>query len=245
MRAIITFIFLATAVVLFVTQTWPSWNETNALRGQQQAYGEALANSRELQALKDQLLVQYNTISQTDLDRFNKMLPSGVDAGSLVTLFESRAAVHGLLLKKINIQEVKEAQDMFAGSPSSPYRTVNLSFGVTGSYSSVLDLLADLEKSLRIIDVNNVTFSAPASSNSYDFTFSAKTYSAFLSGSALPVTATEGEEANDILVMLNRLRGIKLDLDFFNNEIYKSLVDFTLPLEMPKEYGRPNPFASF
>ncbi len=49
-------------------------------------------------------------------------------------------------------------------------------------------------------------------------------------------------EGAEILGMLANLRSIKLDASFFENELFKGLVDFSVELE-PEEAGRPNPFA--
>ncbi|NOY35884.1 MAG: hypothetical protein GXP44_03160 [bacterium] len=59
----------------------------------------------------------------------------------------------------------------------------------------------------------------------------------YASGAIIP----EGEE---ILKMLATLRSIKLDASFFENETFKSLVDFSVEL-VPEKAGRLNPFAPF
>lgn len=53
---------------------------------------------------------------------------------------------------------------------------------------------------------------------------------------------TEDAMVTEFLLVLNRLKKIKVDSDFFNDPAFKYLKDFSVPLgSEPK--GRPNPFA--
>lgn len=247
MRIIISFLFLATAVTLFFVKTQPNFNDIKTLQLEKQEYGDALANSRELQTLRDKLLSQYNAISQDDRDRLNKLLPFQIDSSNLIVMFEEIVKAHGILLKKIDVKESKQSADSSAvlGEVSLPYKSINLTLLVSGPYASILALFSDLDKSLRLIDVENISFSA-AATDTYEFSITARTYSASTADVSLAaVNVGENENTRDILSMLAKLKKIEIDLDFFNNEIFKSLVDFTRALELPKEYGRPNPFLPF
>jgi hypothetical protein len=247
MRIIVSFLFLATAVTLFFIKTQPYLNDIKTLQAQKQEYGDALASSRELQTLRDKLLSQYNAISQDDRDRLNKLLPSQMDSSNIIVMFEEIVKAHGILLKKIDVKESKQSANssVVLGGASLPYKTINLTLLVSGPYASILALFSDLDKSLRLVDVENVSFSA-AATDTYEFNITTKMYSVSTADASLAaVNVGENENTRDILSMLAKLKKIEIDLDFFNNEIFKSLVDFTRALELPKEYGRTNPFAPF
>lgn len=249
-RFILPILFLAMAVVLFLSQTQPNFSQTKVLKADKQSFEEALQYSRELQTLRDELLTQYNSISQEDLARLNELLPPQIDSGSLIVILEDRAKNRGLLLKKIDVSEKKLTADPFAviGAALPPFRVLGLSLSVSGSYGSFLEFLADLEKSLRIIDVEQIVFSGGAS-EVIEFQLSAKTYAANPSSeTAAAFSEGEGQEeksqdAKEILAMLAKLKSVKIDADFFQNEAFKGLVKFAPGLVMPKEYGRINPFA--
>ncbi len=243
LRFFLIILFLTTAIVIFFTQTQPYYKDVKTLTAERDEYQVALADSRELQTLRDQLLSQYNAIPQNDFDRLGKLLPFSIDSGNIIVMLEDRAQENSLLLKKIDIKELTESTSgsTVLGAPSSPYKTIELSFAISGPYASTLSFLGDLEKNIRLIDIKSISFSS-APSDVYEFNISAKTY--FASASVLTAVAgtEKNEGAKEILNMLTRLRAIKIDTDFFNGDIYKSLVDFLPTLEMPKEYGRPNPF---
>lgn len=244
-RTFLTLLFLITAVTLFFLQTKSYFGDINVLRAEKQKYEEVLANSRELQSLRDELLSRYNAIPQEDINKLNKILPFKADTGSLIVMIENRVKAHGLLLKRIDVGEGKQSTtadpSAILGVPPPLYKSMNLSFSISGPYASVLALFKDLEKSLRLIDINIIGFSS-APLDTYEFNITAKTYVA----SSIPDQISEGKEKEDIqqiLDMLNRLRNIKIDSEFFNSDIFKSFIDFTPTLVPPTEYGRLNPFA--
>ncbi len=245
LRFFLIILFLITAIVIFFTQTQPYYNDIKTLLAERDEYQVALADSRELQTLRDQLLSQYNTIPQNDFDRLGKLLPSSIDSGNIIVMLEDRAQKNGILLKKIDVNESKESTSNSTtalGAPPPPYKTVELSFSISGPYASVLSFFGDLEKNLRLIDIKSISFSSSLT-DVYEFSISAKTYFASIPALTAVAAGTENNEGvKEILSMLTRLRAIKIDTDFFNGDIYKSLVDFLPVLEMPKEYGRPNPF---
>ncbi len=246
LRFFLIILFLITAIVIFFTQTRPYYNDIKTLMAERDEYQVALADSRELQTLRDQLLSQYNAIPQSDFDRLGKLLPSSIDSGNIIVMLEDRARKNGILLKKIDVKESKEStSDSTTALGALPplYGTVELSFAISGPYVSVLSFFGDLEKNLRLIDIKSIGFSS-SPVDVYEFNISAKTY--FTSVPVLTVVDNMEKNvgAKEILNMLTKLRAVKIDTDFFNGDIYKSLVDFLPILEMPKEYGRPNPFIS-
>ncbi len=61
-------------------------------------------------------------------------------------------------------------------------------------------------------------------------------------GASNIVTADQ-DVGGEFLQMLLNLKAIKLNTSIFDNTSYKSLKDYTVVLEEPKNVGRPNPFA--
>jgi len=244
-RFAVIILFLATAVVLFLTQTNPSFNETKSLKLEKQSFDEALQYSRELQALRDDLLGRYNAVSREDIERLAGILPSEASSGELIIMLEDRVKSRGLLLKKIDVNEKRLVQDPSApiGVPPLPFRTIDLSLSISGPYDSFLAFLEDLEKSLRVIDVDQIDF-AGGTGGTIEFKVSARTYAAIslLADSNIVASGAKGQEAREILTMLARLKAVKIDSDFFQGDIFKSLQEFAPIVASPTDYGRPNPF---
>jgi len=53
------------------------------------------------------------------------------------------------------------------------------------------------------------------------------------------------EGGESILDMLSTLRSVKLDVSFFEDDIFRSLTDYSVELTLPETKGRKNPFAPF
>jgi len=177
-RSFIAITFLGLAIILFFGWTMPIWNDIKELKAERSAYAKALISSRDLQDIRDRLLTQYNSISQEDLERLNVFLPTSVDAGGLITEFENRAQANGLTLKKISIQtqEVTKTKSTTLKAPSeSLFESAVVDLRVSGSYESFLSFLKDLEQSLRLIDVQQLSFIS-GTTDSYEFNIQGKVY---------------------------------------------------------------------
>lgn len=139
-------------------------------------YQEALTNSRALMAKRDGLVSTYNTIPGSDIGRLEELLPDHVDNVRLIMDLSSIASRYGLTLTNIrNIQSGEAAKGEIVAE-SSGIGSATLNFSVTAPYSTFQAFLADLEKSLRIVDVNSISFSASENSTDYDFNIGVKTY---------------------------------------------------------------------
>jgi hypothetical protein len=196
MKLFLPTLLIILAGVIFFWYIDPTYASITALRAQESQYDEALSKARDLQAIRDQLLARYNTFSQTDLERLQKLLPDHIDNVRLILDLDSMASKYGMRVRDVSIDTtgsgvtatkvVAAAGGSVGGSaaapasqqlgPSSqPYESVILSFSVSGTYDTFRQYLSDLEKSLRLSDVIGVSF-VPTDAGIYDFTVHLKTY---------------------------------------------------------------------
>ena len=123
----------AAAVFLFFTQTRPYFEDIKVMKDEKQSIDEALQYSRELQALRNNLLNKRNAISQEDMDKLNKIIPAEISSGEIITMLEDMVKKHNLMLKKIDVGEKKAAQNSFQdssvpiGAPPPLFKTIDLS----------------------------------------------------------------------------------------------------------------------
>ena len=54
-----------------------------------------------------------------------------------------------------------------------------------------------------------------------------------------------GVLGQEFIYLVNKIRDIRIDIDFFNSAQFKKLKDFEPVFEYPKDVGRKDPFASF
>jgi len=178
-KTIASLLFLAAAFSLFWFWTKPFLEEVDTLVLKKEAIDKALADSRQLQGLRDSLLEQYNAVSGEDLSKISKILPRDSEISKLTVELENIARSNGVVLKTVKPERVEQAAQSTRGivdqeKTMKPQR-IDWDIVVSSAYGGFLGFLGEMQKSLRLIDVDNITFSAKES-NFYEFTIKAKTY---------------------------------------------------------------------
>jgi Tfp pilus assembly protein PilO len=181
---------LAISVGAFVLYVNPAYQELNALKVQKAEYDEALNNSKILQTIRGTLSDKYKSFNPNDLARLEKLLPDNVDNIKLILEIQRIASTYGMTLQNVKFdtdtvanQTANQAGFVTSGAalaaaPKKDYGTFDLEFSTSGSYGNFVNFLADLERSLRIVDVKSVTFTSTvaAGSDTYKYDFKITTY---------------------------------------------------------------------
>lgn len=175
-KILIPAFLLGVALALFFGYIDPTYQEIKELRTQEKQFNQALDQSRELQSVRDSLLSRYNTLSQSDLDRLQKLLPDHVDNVRLILDIDGIASKYNMRTRNVTVSNAaSEDQNTIVGTSSRGVESVVLSFSVAATYDNFLRFLKDLESSLRIVDIVGLSFSA-AEGDAYNFNLSIKTY---------------------------------------------------------------------
>ncbi|HEY4477962.1 MAG TPA: hypothetical protein VJB09_01665 [Candidatus Paceibacterota bacterium] len=190
-------IFPIIAIIISLTGLFgfvmPGYKELSALKTQVSAYDQALNNSRSLEEERDKLTQKFNSISATDLDKIEKLVPDNVDNIRLILEIEKLASPYGMVLKDVHYEVVSKEDQENKQTPKQGGSTKNanleygswdLEFATEGSYGDFVNFVADLEQNLRIVDVVSVQFSSGSSDNinktgaqkPYKYKFKIKTY---------------------------------------------------------------------
>ncbi len=175
-RIIASIFLLAATVMVFFTWTNPILKTVKTLKTEQNNLNVSLNNLKEVRSVSDQILSEYNSISQEDLDKLNKLLPSKMKAIEFVMEVENMTKKHNLVLKNVDIQKPDDKKKrIIFGEKKKPFEKIPLSISVVGSYASFISFLSDMERSLSVIDVESLTFKS-GKIDSYQFSIKASTY---------------------------------------------------------------------
>lgn len=178
-RFFIAIIFLVAAVAIFAIWTRSLWDEVSALGFERNATAKAVERFQSLRQVRDGLLADYNVISRDDLSRLNNFLPASPDRGKLLIELENLTRTHNVILRKVEIADSEDgagqARTSAASLKKGPFEKVSFLFIVSGPYDAFRSFLTDLEKSLRPVDVDEISFTA-GSKETYDFSIKAHTY---------------------------------------------------------------------
>lgn len=170
-------LLLAVAVGLFYMYISPWYAEVEELKVRQTKYVEALDRVKEIQAIRDDLLSRFNSFAQVDIDRLETMLPDKVDDVRLVLDINGIAQKYGTEIQDVRVDKPQSDAMLYVepGTPTKPYETVRIVFSVEMTYKDFTSFMADVEESLRILDVENVVV-RPKLGNEYDFIVTVSTY---------------------------------------------------------------------
>lgn len=177
-RNLIAIILIVVSVGIFFTVTDAKYQKVKEVRAQNDQYIDAIEKSNELLKKRDTLAEAYSSIPSQDIERLNRMIPDSIDSVRLIIDMNGIGARLGLTMKDIRIGEV--ASDVApeftpaAGTQQQP-DSVAISFSVTTTYDNFLNLLKELEKSLRILEISQFDFTAN-DAGTYDFSVELTTY---------------------------------------------------------------------
>lgn len=169
-------ILLAGAFIIFFTWSKPFYDQIKGLMEQKDLLDQALANTQKIQELKDGLVSQYSSFLPENIDRLDKALPSSAGSMNFILEIDSLLQKNGMVLKGIDIKEIKEDSSKKSGSiQSNPFNTVTASIKALGSYKSFYSFLYDVVKNLRLSDVSKIGFVAN-DKDFYDFSMDINFY---------------------------------------------------------------------
>lgn len=186
-RLIVPAIILIAAIGLFLGYTNTAYQNVGKLKAAVAAYDQALNNSKELLKVRNDLTDKYNNMSNTDRDHIKKLMPDNVDNIRLVIDIQNIAQKYGMNPKDIKYDARAGRSGSGATSvgvtptdlanSQKDFSSFELEFSVTGTYSNFLAFLKDLERSLRLVDVESISFQSPDSgANSTKYGIRIKTY---------------------------------------------------------------------
>lgn len=171
---------VAVAIGLFALYTNPAYQASKSLETQAASYDDALNKSQELRTVRDQLLSKRNTFSASDVQKLEEVLPDNVDNIRLIIDVNNIAARHQLSLSGVQLGSVSNSRTApaagSAGASGDAVGSVDVGFSITASYSDMLAFLQDLEHSLRLINVEKLSFTAGATGDANVYSFTIRTY---------------------------------------------------------------------
>lgn len=181
MKSLTPIIFIIVSIAIFFTVTDPIYKEVKTLQVKYAQYQDVLDKSKELLDKRKNLQDKYNGFAEEDVNRLKKLLPDTVDNVRLIIDIDEIAKRYGLTIKNVRLDDskvskagVKDATATITAGDSK-YGTIPMGFSVSSDYKTFLSFLEDLEGSLRIVDVTNISLK-PGANEVYSFDVSLKTY---------------------------------------------------------------------
>ncbi len=195
MKFILPLILITASILVFVFLTEPVLNASKeileegkiaggiiALRQEKAVLSQALKDARELKEQAGILEEQYNKISDNQLKRLDVFLPSSPNELQMIVDLNRIASRAGMKLADVKLKDemprrpgqTKSDEDLAGG-----VEPLTLSFSTSGNYQQLTTFVADLAKSLRLVDITALSFALPTTDEvgtQPKYNFEIKTY---------------------------------------------------------------------
>lgn len=174
MRYITLIIFIVLTFGFASLYTLPLWRQAQTLNTTIATGSERLATADSLGKSRADLISKYNSIPKADLDNLMVLLPDNVNNIRLIIQVDSLATKNGLsVLQNVAYTTRDSAADTAksvgkVGAARPPYEPFTISFETIGTYKNFLSFIADIEKNLRLLDIQQVDFTPVPAANTKD-----------------------------------------------------------------------------
>lgn len=174
MNNIISIVIILTSIGVFFGYIDPEYSKVKVLLEEKDQYYTAIKNSNELQGVKKALIEKSEAIDAGNREALFKLLPDNIDNIRLIIDIDEMAKTHQMTIRNFKTDTAEEKDTL--GRDGNPYGTLTLSFSTAAPYDRFLAFIADLERSLRIIDIASIDFSVTEGNPIYDYDVKIKTY---------------------------------------------------------------------
>ncbi len=173
MRYITLIIFIVLTIGGASLYTLPLWRSTQALSATIATGNERLATADSLGKSRADLISKYNSIPKADLDNLTTLLPDNVNNIRLIIQIDSLATKNGLsILQNVayttHDAKTDDSKANVKAAARPPYEPFTISFETIGTYKNFLSFVSDIEKNLRLLDIQQVDFTPVPPQNTKD-----------------------------------------------------------------------------
>lgn len=177
MKSLISFVVIGICIGMYFLYIRPEVAEVKSLVSRKAEYDDVLVKSREIKDKRIVLDNQYNSISEADLSRLDKVIPDTFDVISFINNINSVAVRDGIIIKDFKATNSNSVQTAERGlpeksAPSGNYVTNLVTLSLSGRYFSFQKFLLDLESNLSLVDVISLSMNPENTGKSVDDTFS-------------------------------------------------------------------------
>ncbi len=182
-KSIAIVILLISILVIGTFLIWPKYQDLRSLqleigkkRVELQYKEKHISNLQEV----SEELKKY----KTELSKIDSALPFNPSLPSLFNFLQKASSQNGLIFRNVDSFSMTTPKEKPTVPTQPGIKEISLNLGVSGSYSAFRNFLSTLEKSARLIKIENISFSSPeekltvpTQETPFDFDLSIRVYS--------------------------------------------------------------------
>lgn len=170
-RTITPIFSIIIALVIFFFYAKPEFVEIKTTQGEAEEYTEAAATAEALNTEIGALLKKKRDFSSADLERLDALVPTAINEVTILTDLNEIARTHSMLFGNIDVEN-SDAGISASNQVIPPdgktgqsvaytdFVTSKITFSLIGTYEQFKAFLADVEKSLVLLEATNIKFTA-------------------------------------------------------------------------------------
>jgi hypothetical protein len=129
-----------------------------SLIDQKQGYANTLATIGSIETKKNELATKFGNITETEKKDIETFLPNSLNLVRFISQIDAVAANSGISIGNISSKDTTLAagEPVEGVTPQGTYNTALIGFSFLASYEAFNAFMNELEKSMRILDINSV-----------------------------------------------------------------------------------------
>lgn len=169
--------FILAASVLYVF-AYPAYQEISILSSEQDKYEDYLAKAINVETQTKKLKAEFDNIKEADKQNINTVLPSSLNFVKLISDIDILASKGGIKIDRITSREVDSSvgTSIADAQPDKIYKSAVIGFSFATTYDNFNKFMAELEKSLRILDIRSVKITGANAANLYTYSVEFEVY---------------------------------------------------------------------
>ncbi len=160
MKSAIPFIVMGLCAGMYFMYISPTIADIQIKRERKAEYDTVLDKVKELKEQRDALSTKYNSIPLSDLEMLSKIIPTKFDPVYFSNDLNLMSSRYGMAIKDVKISQAPSGELVDAQVGEKNYKTIKAKIRLSGGYEQFLKFLRDLETSLRLIDVVDLSVTA-------------------------------------------------------------------------------------
>jgi len=146
------------AVAIFFLFAKPIFSEIGSIQGETDEYKQAVDKAAELNSKLAGLVTERNSFSSLELERLERLVPYNIDEVRALVDLKALAESHNMLFGNIEVGSLGESGSVGSVETNSvlsekDFETLEISFGIIGTYEQMRSFLKDIERSLVRMEV--------------------------------------------------------------------------------------------
>lgn len=158
MNKIFILLFLIiTTVISFIVFIIPDFNEFRKIKAETVELERNIEIIKNLEISREVLEREKLSISNRDIERLNKLIPSSAENIKLIIEIDEIAKRNGLTsVRDVAYDTTNDAIIPGQEVEQSPYKSFEVKFSTSGQYNQFVLFLEELEKNLRLVDITSI-----------------------------------------------------------------------------------------